>query len=334
MRILVTGGTGFIGSHSVRALRAAGHAVHLLARDPAKVERVFGADAPGATPGDMLDPEAVEAALAGCDAVLHAAALVSLRASEADRVLKGNVAGARNVVGGAVRRGLRVVHVSSVGALFRLGGPRVGPDSPVQPGRTAYARSKAEVEAWVRSLQAEGAPIHVSYPTGVVGPDDPGFSESNHGIRAMVRDAMIVTSGRFPLVDVRDVALAHLRMLESPFPSGRWIVGRHEFTWRELANLYDELTGRRLRRYPVPGALLRLAGRLGDLVKGVVDFDFPLTAEAMDFASGWNGADCSRTCAELGIVFRDPRETLADALRWQVRAGYLPARAAGRLAAA
>ncbi len=81
MRVLVTGGTGFTGSHTTRALLAAGHHVRLLVRDPAKLKRVF---APDGAPsdfmvGDVTDETAVAEAMRGCDAVFHAAALVDLR---------------------------------------------------------------------------------------------------------------------------------------------------------------------------------------------------------------------------------------------------------------
>ena len=86
MRVLVTGGTGFTGSHTVRALLEAGHRVRLLVRDRAKLERVFGPDSPAADDhvvGDVTRREDVQRAMEGCDAVAHMAAVVDLRASNA-----------------------------------------------------------------------------------------------------------------------------------------------------------------------------------------------------------------------------------------------------------
>src|SRR5687767_11016642 len=89
MRVMVTGGTGFVGSHTVAALRERGHDVRLLVRDPTRVQAVLAPH--GVDPstiqtvhGDVLDPEAVNQALAGCDAVLHAAAVFSYDARRAD----------------------------------------------------------------------------------------------------------------------------------------------------------------------------------------------------------------------------------------------------------
>ena len=336
MKILVTGGTGFAGSHTARALVAAGHEVRLLVRDREKLRRVFGPD--GTAPddvvvGDMTDESAVEAALAGCDAVVHAAALVDLRASAARRVEETNARGVRLVVGGAVRRGIpRVVYVSSLSIFFVPGGPPVTPELPIAPTTTAYARSKADAERYVRGLQAEDSPVRISYPAGIIGPDDPGLSDANHAVYTFFRDTGVVTSNGFQVVDVRDVAALHLKLLELPPGRHRYAAAGPMLAWAEVYELLDRITGARVRRFPVPGAVMRAAGTLGDLVKRVYDFNFPLTRDSMEFATRWTGADASRTTRELGLAFRDPEESYRDTLRWMHRAGHLGARHVGRLA--
>jgi hypothetical protein len=71
---------------------------------------------------------------------------------------------------------------------------------------------------------------------------------------------------------------------------------------------------------------------LGDAVKRFASFDFPLTHEAMTFATRWPGADASATSAATGVHFREPRESFVDALRWLARAGHLRPEQIGRLA--
>jgi nucleoside-diphosphate-sugar epimerase len=334
MRVLVTGGTGFVGSHTVRALLAEGHAVRLLVRDPHKVGRVFGGAAGvlGVTRGDVVCADDVAHALSGCDAVVHAAALVSLRASEARKVREVNLRGAEHVLGGAAGRGIpRIVYVSSASALAEPGGPTVTGESPIAAARSAYGRSKAEAEALARRLQAEGAPIAITYPVGVVGPEDPGLSEANHALWTFVHDVTIHTSSGFQAVDVRDVAELHARLLAGE-TGGRWPAATRTVPWREMADLLDGLTGSRVRRLRVPGFLLRAAGHVGDVAKRFVDFSFPLTHEAMEFATRWPGVDASETSRATGLAFREPATTFADALRWMFEAGHLEARHVGRLA--
>jgi nucleoside-diphosphate-sugar epimerase len=338
MRILVTGGTGFIGSHTTLALLDAGHEVCLLVRDPAKLERVFGARGlavPEHRAGDIGDAAAVKRALEGCDAVVHCAALVALEAARARDVLETNPRGVENVLGGALELGLsRMIYMSSLGALFRPNRPLVSADVPVVPGAAAYARSKSEAELTMRRLQDQGAPIRAVYPAAVLGPDDPTLSPANQALRTFVRYLAFSTSSGFQFVDVRDLAAVQVGLLELEDVPGRHIAAGHFLRWPEFADRIVEVTGVRQRRLHVPGGLLRAAGRIGDALDRVWHFDlsFPLTSEAMSVGTQWAEADSSKTLEELGLRFRDPRETLADTILWMHRAGHVEARFVGRLA--
>jgi nucleoside-diphosphate-sugar epimerase len=336
VKVLVTGGTGFTGSHTVVALLAAGHAVRLLVRDAGKVRRVYephGIALQDVVVGDMTDAAAVGNALAGCDAVVHSAALVDLRRASARLVEDTNARGVELVVGGAAERGLaRIVHVSSLSVFFVPGGPPISPELPIARASTAYARSKAQAEVYARALQEKGAPVAISYPAGIVGPDDPGMSDANHAVYTWYRDLGVVTSSGFQCVDVRDVAALHVKLLELPPGPHRYGAAAEMLPWAALYELLDGLTGTRIRRVTVPGSLMRAAGSVGDVVKRVRDFNFPLTRDSMEFATQWPGADASRTTHELGLAFRPIAETYRDTLRWLHRAGHLSAAHVGRLA--
>jgi len=336
VKVLVTGGTGFTGSHTARALVAAGHEVRLLVRDAGKARRVFephGLTFEDLVVGDMTDPAAVEKALAGCDGVVHTAALVDLRRASARLVEDTNARGVEGVVGGAVERGIsRIVYVSSLSVFFVPGGPPVSPELPIAPATTAYARSKAQAEVYVRELQAKGAPIRISYPAGIVGPDDPGMSDANHAVYSWFKDTGVVTSSGFQPVDVRDVAALHVKLLELPPGAHRYAAAAEMLPWAEIYPLMDRITGRRMRRLAVSGRLMRAAGSVGDVVKRFYDFNFPLTRDSMEFATQWPGADAARTTRELGLAFRPIEETYRDTLAWMYRAGHLTAAHVGKLA--
>lgn len=337
MRVLVTGATGFVGSHSAAALAAAGHELRLLVRDRAKAERVLAGHhlgAPELALGDVTDEASVARALEGCDAALHAAAVVALEAHRGAEAQRTNARGVEVVLGEATRRGLRsIVYVSSAAALCVPGGPKIHADAPVAESQSPYARSKAEGERFARGLLERGAPIRVSYPVGVIGPDDPGLSEMNHTLQVLVRDFVALTSSGINVVDVRDLALIHAALVDGRAAPGRYVAGGHFLSWREVAALVEGLTGRRLRKLRLPGPLLRAAGRAGDLVKRFAPFDFPLTHEAMTLATRWPGADGSAVTEATGVGFRDPADSFADALRWLAAAGHLRPEQVGRLAA-
>lgn len=329
---MLTGGTGFVGLHTARALIAAGHELRLLVRDPVKMERLYrekDRPLPDHVVGDMTDPEKVAEAMIGCDGVVHAAAEVALEVVTKD-VLEKNALGVETVLGQAQRLRIgRVIYVSTVAALFEPDGPPVTADSPVARNPIGYMASKAESERIVRDLQDQGAQISITYPSGIIGPDDPGLSEANRGVLAMVRDLFIVTTGGFQVIDVRDLAQIHLRLLERGAGSGRYLATGPYLSWPALGELLTDLTSGKLRKLRVTGALLRFSGRVGDVLRFLFPIQFPLTYEGMVFASQWQPADCSPTLDELDLTLRDAEETYADTLRWLAGSGHLhPAKVA------
>jgi len=329
MTVLVTGGTGFVGSHAAAHLVAQGRAVRLLVRDPAKLPRVpalAGVEVETAM-GDVTDPSSVEAAMDGCTGVVHAAAHVSLAEREGERAMAVNVGGTRTVLSAAAERGLPSVAVSSI-SVFELGHPSVTPETPLAPAGGSYTRSKVGAERVARELQDGGAPIGIVYPSGVLGPDSPDVSVNHQALVSWLRTPPRMPSGT-SIVDVRDVAGAVDRALDAP---GRWMLGGTFLTWAEMHSTLEQLTGARLRAVPMPGPALRFAGRLGDLVKRVVPFDYPLTYEAMTMATRASPCDSDETCDRLGVRWRPVADTLGDSIRWLSAIGKLSPKLAGRLA--
>ncbi len=335
---MVTGGTGFVGSYTVTALLEAGHDVRLLVRDAAKVGRVFGPRGvviEDYLVGDITDQASVSRAFDGCDAVVHAAAEVSLEAHRAEEIHAINVRGVETVVEGACRLGIeRIVYVSSVTALFNRIAPPITGDSPVAKSGTVYGRSKAACELLVRSLQERGAPIMTTYSASILGPGGPGPSEMHDALVTFMKGFVPLTSSGCSVVDVRDLADIHVALLESGRRPGRYAAGGNSLSWSELIAMLRELTGLEVRTVPAPGIVLRACGRVLDGVRSVVPVELPfaLTAETMSYATEWPSVDSSRTTEELGMSFREATETMADSLRWLAREGYLEPRHIGRLA--
>ena len=323
MRVLVTGGTGFVGYHAARALASRGHEVRVLARSLEKAERLFrSARDVEIAVGDMTDAVAVQAALSDRDAVLHAAATISFSREAANALRDANLAGVRNVLGSAAERGLgAIVYVSSLTTLFDPRGPDPTEDSPVVEARNPYARAKAAAEREARSLAAAGAKIATVYPNAVIGPDDPGWSESVAALRGFM-SRCLASEGGTGFVDVRDLVAFLVALLEAK-AGGRFLLGGQFLSWDAIAAELEAVLGRPVRRLSAPAPVLRALGSLVDLVRVFRPVDSLISREGMDHATRMRPLPNTPALAKLGVSLRPLRETFEDTARWMLAAGRL-----------
>ncbi|HJR62056.1 MAG TPA: NAD-dependent epimerase/dehydratase family protein [Gemmatimonadaceae bacterium] len=175
-RILITGGTGFLGANVARRLRDRGGEVRLFARAGARAERLR-AEGFEVASGDIGDREAVERAVKGCSKVVHLAATYRQEGLPLREFHRVNVFGTENVIGACVRQGIdRLVHVSTVGVYGRITDPPAAEDHPCVPD-DHYQRTKYQAELLARRAGEEGLRdrVVILRPTGVYGPGDLRF---------------------------------------------------------------------------------------------------------------------------------------------------------------
>jgi nucleoside-diphosphate-sugar epimerase len=327
LKILITGGTGFVGSHVCRQLMAAGHPVRLLVRSADKAQRYYselGEGMPELVVGDITDIASVSAALAGCDGVVHAAAGTPMQQSSIEQMFAVNVEGVKNVVESALDLGIqRIVCVSSITAIFNRNPARVTGDAPLAKSKLPYGKSKAQAEIYLRSLQTQRAPITIVYPGGVIGPDDPGFSDSFKALKHRIENGFrIFGKGGIQYVDVRDLAALICSVVLSG-GSGRILVPGVYTRWTELADTVEAVSGCQLQRIQAQGWKLRMIGRMTDFIRLFTAVDTPISAETMRYATLWPNIKNSDELARLGLSLRSSTETFADAIGWMVKAGHL-----------
>ena len=238
----MTGGTGFVGSHTVAALVRHGHEVRVMARRPEAVARVLeplGVIA-DAVRGDVTDPRDVATALDGCDAVVHAAAHVGVSTGVgADGQRQRGRHPPRPGPGRAAGPGSGRLHVE------RLDLPAVAasghrPDSPLSEPLSPYTASKSEAELLVRAVQAQGHPVTSIAIGGVYGPHSPHLDSSFAGVLGAMRSMMLVPPGGIGVVDVRDTAELLARAVRPGSGPRRYLAGGTYVTWSEWVDLLSD----------------------------------------------------------------------------------------------
>ncbi|HEU4385674.1 MAG TPA: NAD-dependent epimerase/dehydratase family protein [Anaeromyxobacteraceae bacterium] len=337
MRVLVTGGTGFVGAHAVVALQKRGHEVRLLVREPGRVARALGplgARAEDVTAGDVTDQGTVETALRGCDAVLHAASVFSFDSRDAERIRATNVRGTELVLGAARRLGLDpIVYVSSVLALLPSRGAVLTPDSPLGKPLGVYSRSKGDAERVARQHQEAGAPVVVASPGSVWGPNDPHFGESSRLAAQVLKGQFrLIPTGGYPVVDVRDVAAALAAAFERGRGPRRYTLGGRFTRMTDLVGTILRLAGRQVATATVPATFALGAAWAADLAQRALPWRLPVHLGGAYVTFCAPRCDDSRAAAELGFSPRPLEDTVADSVRWLAREGRVTPLEAGALA--
>lgn len=314
---LVTGGTGFLGSHLVRQLAARGDELRLLIRPErdashlaqVKFERVDG---------DVTDRDSVRSAMDGVERVFHVAGKTSMRTRDRERVFDVNVGGTRNVMEEALRAGaIRVVHTSSAGAVGPAEpGGATDESQPFTAGGLgiAYINAKHDAEGVAMSVAAKGLPVVVVNPSFVLGPDDPTGTSNRLVRRLLLRRVPAYIDGGVNIVDVRDVATGHLLADERGQEGERYLLAARNFTLQRLFADLSRIAG-------VPPPPVRVPGSALAATVGVLDHaGLPVPASPDEIRSGtqWWTYRNDKAVRELGFAPRPHEQTLEDTVAWQL----------------
>ncbi|GAA3207293.1 NAD-dependent epimerase/dehydratase family protein [Actinocorallia longicatena] len=326
MKVLITGGTGFVGSHVTRELLGEGHEVRLLVRDPAKAGRVLGGlEGPAAeiVVGDMTDPAAVARALEGCSAVVHCAAEIGVAGGGTPRGT-ANVDGARTVLGQAAELGLDpIVYTSSIAVHLPTPDPVLTVGSALAEPLSEYGAQKRDVELLAADLQKRGAALTVLVVGGVYGPESPHLNDSHIALLAALETGMVAPESGLGVLDVRDLATVIAGSLRPGLGPRRFLVSGRYVTWKEWAEHLSEASGRDVPYTPVTAEEMIELGRQFDHLRASGEDVPPLSEEAAVIMSEGRPADDTATLRTFSLTYRPTTDTFRDTLTWLTREGHL-----------
>lgn len=326
MKILVTGGTGFIGSQLVAALVKRGNRVRVLRRANSKtlaldglpIEHVFG---------DILEPDAVAAAVKGCDVVYHVAALSSYWRAQRSQVYRVNVEGTRTVMDACLRAGVpRVVHTSSVAAIgIRRDGLPADETTAFDSlsATFAYADSKRRAEEEVFRAINRGLAAVIVNPAAVYGAGDHNLISSSMVLEFARRTVPAVPPGGLCVADIAAIVQGHIAAAERGRVGERYILGGENLPFLQVAAVICDVVGRRAPRRTVPGWTLLPAARAIDAINWLRLGPPIVSGEQIRLAALNFFFDSSKAVRELGYPLLPFRNAAEQAHTWYRKHGYL-----------
>ncbi len=312
---LVTGGTGFVGSHVARALVEKGYQVRILRRTTSRLDAVNDLPCEHAI-GDVSDPASLRAAMEGVDWVFHVAAVADYWRSDPARIYQVNVDGTRHVLDAAKVMGVRRVIVTSSAAAMGYRDDlhpvdeltRFNYDQHVTP----YGHSKFLAEAEVFRAVRRGLDCVILNPTVIIGPGDLNQISSSVIIEA-ARGHVPPTlpPGGLTVIDVRDVAAAHVAAAERGRTGERYLLGAVDLTDKAWARLTADAIGN-TPTSPIilPDWLVWLAAWGVDLLRWA-GIRLPMEGNQLRLSTRMMFFDCQKSWRELG----EPRITIQQSLR-------------------
>lgn len=329
MSILVTGGTGFIGAAVARALVAKGERPRCLVRRGSDRRNLEDLDVE-LVEGDLLDPESLEAAVAGCKVLFHVAADYRIWVRSPQTMLRTNIEGTRSLMELALRAGVdRIVYTSSVAVLGKnKSGDPADEETPVSLDDMIgiYKRSKFLAEKEVLRLQRDaGLPVIIVNPSTPIGPGDVKPTPTGRMVLEAARGRIpaFVETG-LNVVHVDDVAAGHLLACERGEVGQRYVLGGEDLALGTILGQVAEARGRPAPRLRLPRRPLYPLAYATETWARVTGGREPLlTVDGLKMAATPMYFSSAKAEKGLGYRARPASTALQDAVGWFERQGYL-----------
>lgn len=327
MNDLVTGATGFVGSHVARLLLARGNSVRVLVRPSSDLRALDGMAVERVT-GDLRDSASLPAALQGIQRVFHVAADYRLWARDPREIYESNVTGTRNLLTAARAAGVeKFIYTSTVAtiAVPREGAlPNETTAATLEEMIGHYKRSKFLAEQEAQRAAAEGLPVVIVNPTAPVGPGDWKPTPTGKLILDFLQGKMpaYLDTG-LNVVPVEDCALGHLLAAERGRTGERYILGGRNMTLKGILDALASVTGRHAPWIRLPNAVAMAAGFVENAFSRALGRVPQIPLEGVRMARHKMFVDGAKAIRELGYQPGPVEAALERAVHWYEANGYV-----------
>ncbi|MBU8894250.1 NAD-dependent epimerase [Corallococcus sp. H22C18031201] len=318
MKLLVTGGTGFLGVHLVPRLVAAGHQVRLIGRTRPTGPAFAGTEF---VPGDLKDRDAVRRALAGVEGVYHLAGLVSFQAKDARKMFELHVDCTRELLRDVREAGIQRVILGSTSGTIAVSEDECvrneEDDYPITVvARWPYYLSKIyEEKLALEYCRKHAIPLVVLNPSLLMGPGDDRLSSTWTVVKFLNREIPAMPGGGISFVDARDAAEGFVAALTQGEVYGRHLMGVN-MTMTDFFHRLERLTGVAAPRLKLPSRVNVLGGQLLEQWAKLRGAKPTLDPQEIEIGEHWFYLDAAKAERELGFRARDTHETLLDTVQY------------------
>ncbi|NQU07023.1 MAG: SDR family NAD(P)-dependent oxidoreductase [Candidatus Abyssubacteria bacterium] len=327
MKILVTGGSGYIGSAVVGELLSDGAKVKVLARKADDLRNLEDLDVELAH-GDITDFHSIKSALRGCDRVFHLAAIYAIWLPDPKMMHWANVQGTKNVLEACLQKKIKkVVYTSSVAALGAHGSGRPADESArfnLWHTRDNYYISKFKAERVALGYFQRGLPVVIVNPTNPCGPRDIMPTPNGQLIINIIKGKLPgYVDGGINVSDIADTAKGHVLAMEKGKPGEKYILGNTNVSVKEYFDLIAQIGGGKSPSIKIPKPVAVFSGYLYQLLAEITRKPPVTTAAWVRVGSEYSFWDSSKAVEELGMPQTPIRESIQNAIDWFKENGYL-----------
>ncbi len=317
--ILVTGGTGFIGSNLAAALVERGCIVRLLRRPTSQLTAITDIDAEHFV-GDLRDPDALVRAARGCDTVFHVGALVSYWRRQREEMYDININGTRNVVAACLKAGAeRLVHTSSIAAIgHRPDGLPADESTPFnwESFDIGYRISKHKAEQEIQRGVSKGLSAVIVNPTVVIGERDIHFN-GGQIIRDVYKGRLFYyIEGGTSIAYVGDVVRGHIEAALRGRAGERYILGGENFTYKEMLTTTARVVGGMKPLFKLPLWMARGVAWGSEMFADITNAKPWIGKELVAGLSVKNWFSCEKAERELGYAKTPFEEAVRRTFTW------------------